>query len=185
MKALKIAAAGGILLIALAVGGCASKANFTGDIADESAPVDEAVASDSVGDKVAKSQEPGFTAGTVSDDARNSGLLSRRLIYFDYDKSLVRTEFLSIAEAHAEFLAVNRDKGIILEGHADERGSNEYNLALGQRRADSVRDIMLANGVFDEQIETVSFGEERPRAFGQDEAAWRENRRVEIIYRDE
>ena len=92
---------------------------------------------------------------------------------------------MAILEAHADFLVRSPNKSLALEGNTDDRGSNEYNLSLGQRRADAVRDVMLANGVSEAQIETLSFGEEAPVALGQTEAAWAENRRVEIRYHDE
>ena len=113
------------------------------------------------------------------------GLLSNRLVFFEYDKSAVMAEDLATINAHADFLIINRGKIAVLEGHADERGSNEYNLALGLRRAEAVREIMVASGVYADQIETISYGEERPRSLGSDESAWLENRRVRIVYSDE
>ena len=113
------------------------------------------------------------------------GLLDKRLIFFEYDKSAVRADDLGVINAHADFLIINRGKTVVLEGHADERGSNEYNLALGLRRAEAVREILVASGVYADQIETVSYGEERPRMVGSDESAWAENRRVRIVYGDE
>ena len=124
----------------------------------------------------------------VADESSASslgGLLGQRLIFFDYDKSAVKADDLGVLNAHADFLIINRGKTVVLEGHADERGSNEYNLALGLRRAEAVREIMVASGVYADQIETVSFGEERPLALGSDEEAWAENRRVRIVYSDE
>ena len=111
-----------------------------------------------------------------------SNILSTRIIYFDYDKDAVRDEFQSVIQAHAKFLTENRGRKIRLEGHADERGSREYNIALGQRRADAVSRVTAVYGVGNERMETISFGEEKPRMAGQDEQAWSQNRRVEIIY---
>ncbi len=124
----------------------------------------------------------------VTDDSnqqRLGGILDERHVFFEFDKSLVRVEYLPVVNAHTDFLVVNRNKTIILEGHADERGSNEYNLALGLRRSQAVNEIMVAGGVFADQIEMISYGEERPRALGSNEAAWAENRRVRIVYSDE
>ncbi len=108
--------------------------------------------------------------------------LSSRIVYFDYDKDVVKPEFQALVQAHAKFLSENRTRKIRLEGHADERGSREYNMALGQRRADAVRKTVTVLGVGADRIETVSFGEDKPRSNGHDEAAWAQNRRVEIIY---
>ncbi len=111
-----------------------------------------------------------------------SNILSKRIIYFEFDKDTVRTEFEAVVQAHAKFLAENRGRKIRLEGHADERGSREYNMALGQRRADAVRKATNLLGVANDRMETISFGEDKPRAQGSDETAWSQNRRVEIVY---
>lgn len=108
--------------------------------------------------------------------------LSKRIIYFDYDKDSVKPEFASVLQAHASYLSQNRNRKIRLEGHADERGSREYNMALGQRRSDAVRRAIGVLGVGGERIETISYGEDKPRAQGHDESAWSQNRRVEIVY---
>lgn len=112
-------------------------------------------------------------------------LTEDRLVFFDFDKYAVKDEFLPVIQAHVEYMVANRNARVILQGHADERGSTEYNLALGQRRADAVREVMESGGVFPDQLEAVSYGEERPRALGSNEAAWAENRRVEIVYSNE
>lgn len=109
------------------------------------------------------------------------GLLANRVVYFDYDSSVVKDEAMPIIRAHAEYLS-NNGASITLEGHADERGTREYNIALGERRADAVRRIMMANGVGSNQIKIVSYGEERPAALGHSEDAWALNRRSEIMY---
>jgi peptidoglycan-associated lipoprotein len=111
--------------------------------------------------------------------------LSKRIIHFDYDSSAIRDEYRSLLEAHAEFLKSNPASKVILQGHADERGSREYNLALGQRRAESVFKAMSLLGVTEAQIEPVSMGEEKPLAEGHDESAWQQNRRTEILYHGE
>jgi peptidoglycan-associated lipoprotein len=112
-------------------------------------------------------------------------ILSKRSVYFDYDSSSVKDEFKPLVTAHAKYLTDNRGRRIVIQGNTDERGSREYNLALGQRRSDSVKKMMLLLGVRDAQVETVSFGEEKPRANGSDEAAWAENRRSDIVYDSE
>lgn len=108
--------------------------------------------------------------------------LSKRVIYFEYDKDAVKGEFASLVQAHAAYLSQNRNRKVRLEGHADERGSREYNMALGQRRADAVRKASAVLGVGNERMETISFGEDKPKSSGHDEAAWAQNRRVEIVY---
>lgn len=108
--------------------------------------------------------------------------LSKRVILFDFDSSAIRDEYRGLLEAHAEFLKSNPAAKVILQGHADERGSREYNLALGQRRSESVLKAMSLLGAAEPQMEAVSFGEEKPVAEGHDEASWQQNRRAEILY---
>ena len=108
--------------------------------------------------------------------------LAKRIIYFAYDSSEIQPEYRSIIEAHAQYLAANPKTVLSLEGHTDERGSREYNLALGERRAQAVKDQMMVLGASASQIHTISYGEERPVADGHDEAAWSQNRRVELVY---
>ncbi|MCU0925707.1 MAG: peptidoglycan-associated lipoprotein Pal [Hydrogenophaga sp.] len=106
-----------------------------------------------------------------------------RVIYFDYDSFVVKPEFAATLEAHAKFLAANRTRKLALEGHTDERGGREYNLALGQKRAEAVRRALGLLGVSDAQVEPVSFGEEKPAVIGFSEEAYAKNRRVEFSYR--
>jgi peptidoglycan-associated lipoprotein len=108
--------------------------------------------------------------------------LSTTVIYFDYDSDQVRSSSLGTINAHGEFLANNPNQLVRLEGHGDERGSREYNLALGERRAQSVLRLMQLQGVLDDQIEIISYGEELPAAPGHNGRAWQRNRRVEIVY---
>jgi peptidoglycan-associated lipoprotein len=103
-----------------------------------------------------------------------------RVVYFDYDSFVVKDEFRPVVEGHAKFLNANKAKRVLIEGHTDERGSREYNLALGQKRAEAVQKAMLLVGAGEAQIEAVSFGEERPAAQGSDESAWAKNRRAEL-----
>ncbi len=112
-------------------------------------------------------------------------LLTERSIYFDFDRYDIKEEFVPVIEAHAKFLLDHPDLKIRVEGNCDDRGSREYNLALGQRRAESVKRAMTLLGVEENRIETVSFGAERPAAFGQNEASWAQNRRSDIVYLDQ
>ena len=109
-------------------------------------------------------------------------LLSRRVIYFDYDESSIKPEFREILAAHAQFLSHNGDYSATLEGHADERGTREYNLALAEQRGNAVMSVLGAGGGASSQLSVVSYGEERPIANCSDESCWSRNRRVEIVY---
>lgn len=119
-------------------------------------------------------------------DSRNfdnpESLLSKRVIYFDFDKSVVRPEYRGIVSAHAAYLAAHGSARMTLEGHADERGTREYNLGLGERRGNAVSGLMSAQGGRGSQMTTVSYGEERPTCRVSDEECWSLNRRVEIVY---
>ncbi len=106
-----------------------------------------------------------------------------RVIYFDFDSFAIRPEGEAVIEGHAKFLAANRARSIAVEGHTDERGGREYNLALGQKRAEAVRRRLVLLGVADNQVEAVSFGKEKPAVNGSDDAAYEKNRRAEISYR--
>jgi len=133
----------------------------------------------------------GAGAGTASAAAANpddegmgpqAGLLATRLVYFDFDSGEIEGAGTDVVAAHAKYLGAHPATRVRLEGHTDERGSREYNIGLGERRAQSVRRALLLQGATDTQISTVSYGEERPAAPGHDEAAWAKNRRVEIVY---
>jgi peptidoglycan-associated lipoprotein len=108
--------------------------------------------------------------------------LAKRSVYFDYDSFVLKDEFRPVVEAHAKYLNSNRSRKVIVQGNTDERGSREYNLALGQKRAEVVRKSLLTLGVSDAQIEAVSLGEEKPKSTGLDEAAFAENRRADLAY---
>lgn len=108
---------------------------------------------------------------------------STRLVYFDYDSFTIRPEFQSVIEAHARFIRSDKARKVVIEGHTDERGGREYNLALGQKRSEAVRKALNLLGVADSQVEAVSFGKEKPVAIGNSEAAMEKNRRAEIVYR--
>jgi len=119
-------------------------------------------------------------------DARNfdnsESLLSKRVIYFDFDKSEVKAEYRSIVAAHASYASAHRSARVTLEGHADERGTREYNLGLGERRGNAISGLLSAGGARGSQLDVVSYGEERPVCRVSDEDCWWQNRRVEIIY---
>ena len=114
-----------------------------------------------------------------------NNILSKRSIYFDFDEYAIKDQYRPIIEAHAKYLQANRNARATLQGHTDERGTREYNIALGQQRADAVKKLMVLLGAQEIQIETVSFGKEKPRREGHDEASWTENRRVDIVHAGE
>jgi peptidoglycan-associated lipoprotein len=121
------------------------------------------------------------TVATVGLDAKNDGSAAApRIVYFDYDSFVVKDEFRGVIDASARRLAANRNQKLTIEGHTDERGGREYNLALGQKRAEAVAKALALLGAAEAQIEPVSFGKERPAAQGSDEAAWAKNRRAEL-----
>lgn len=109
-------------------------------------------------------------------------LLATRKVYFDFDRSEIRSEYLDVLRAHAEFLAANPLVNVTIEGHCDERGSREYNIGLGERRSNAVKRFFEAEGVNASQINTISYGEERPEDDGHNEAAWAQNRRAILVY---
>jgi peptidoglycan-associated lipoprotein len=130
--------------------------------------------------------QPPPTVTTVVDDGKGSAsaneALTKRSIYFDLDSDVVREDSKPILQAHSRYMLANPSIRATLQGNTDERGSREYNLALGQRRSEAVRKLLNVLGVQLGQMEAVSFGEEKPRAQGHDETAWAENRRVDIQY---
>ena len=111
--------------------------------------------------------------------------LSKRSVFFDYDKFEVKDEYRPLVEAHARFLRDNRTAKMLVQGNADERGSREYNVGLGQRRADSLKKMLTLLGVREDQIESVSLGEEKPSCNGHDEDCWAKNRRDDMLYNGE
>ena len=159
----------------------------------EKAPVeDKSAAAGSTAAGTTGAATSGTTTAGVSGTATGANplkdpnnILSKRSIYFEFDSFAVADQYKPIIEAHAKYLAANRNAKVALQGHADERGSREYNIALGQKRADAVKRMMTLLGVQETIVETVSFGEEKPKNSGHDEAAWTENRRVDIIYAGE
>jgi len=125
--------------------------------------------------------------GSYAGDPRKNPAspLSTRSIFFDFDSFVVKAEYRPVLEAHAGYLLSKRDARVILQGNADERGSREYNLALGQKRAEAVRKALAVLGVGEAQLEAVSFGEEKPRNEASTEEAYAENRRTDVVYADE
>jgi len=123
---------------------------------------------------------PGATGAAALKDPNN--ILSKRSVYYEFDKYEVREEYRPMVEAHARYLRENGTTRMLVQGNADERGSREYNLALGQRRSESVKRMLMLLGGREDQIEAVSLGEEKPRATGSNDEAWAQNRRSDMLY---
>jgi peptidoglycan-associated lipoprotein len=164
-----------VMAASLGVAGCASKRPKTA-LPDSNAASAGANGSGADSDNARGANAEDEAAGP------QGGLLATRVVYFEFDSSEVRGTGVEVVAAHARFLAANPATRVRLEGHTDERGSREYNIGLGERRAQAVRRALMLQGALDGQISTVSYGEERPAAAGHDEEAWAENRRVEIVY---
>lgn len=157
---------------------------------DEGAPVE-----DRTGTGAASAPSTGGAQGAAAPQTRVASVSAdaapqqagpagvARLVYFDYDSFAIKAEFQPVIEGHARFLKANPGRRVAIEGHTDERGGREYNLALGQKRAEAVRRALTLLGVADAQLEAVSFGKEKPAASGADEASWAKNRRAEVTYR--
>jgi peptidoglycan-associated lipoprotein len=176
-------------LVAATLAGCSSTPSTEAPVDDRSG------AGTSAGSQAGGAQTGGAGGGGVSGSALGSGsanplrdpnnILSKRSVFFDYDSFVVKDEYRPLVEAHARYLQQNRNARTTVQGNTDERGSREYNIALGQKRADSVKRMMTLLGASESQIETVSFGKEKPRNPGHDEAAWAETRRDDILYAGE
>lgn len=178
----------------VALSGCSSTPEATPKVEDRTAttsatPNTDAGASTSgvgsAGSGIATVNAGGATGAGNSALRDPKSPLSRREIFYDYDSFIVKDEYKPLLEAHAAYLKSNRNARIKVEGNTDERGSREYNLALGQKRSESVKRVLTLLGVSDSQIDTVSFGEEKPRNPASNEAAYSENRRCDLAYAGE
>jgi peptidoglycan-associated lipoprotein len=164
-----------VLMSGFALAACKSKPPTLPDASN--APADTGAATNRAGDTDTT------TRGLPADEqAKQAAIQAGTIIYFDYDRAEIKPEFVPIVTAHAKYLNTNGANKIRLEGHSDERGSREYNIGLGERRAQAVRRALMLQGVTEAQITTVSYGEERPAVQGSDEAAYAKNRRVELVY---
>ena len=167
---LVLIAASGLLLA-----GCPKKPQTLPD----AAPQEEVGAGASTGGASSGSVGTGLTGDAAAlEAAKTAGVI----VYFDYDRAEIKPEFVPVVAAHAKYLNGNPQRKVRLEGHSDERGSREYNIGLGERRAQAVRRALMLQGVTENQITTVSYGEERPAVQGSDETAYGKNRRVELVY---
>ena len=173
------------LVIAALAAGCASKEKQPdASVTDRSAGTTQP--STSTVPNTSSTTTPNRDTNVSGDPLRDpNNILSKRSVYFDFDSNAVKDEYRNLIQAHARYMNDKRDSHIRIEGNTDERGSREYNLALGQRRAEAVKKVMTVLGVNDNRIETVSYGEEKPKSQGHDEQAWAENRRADIRYQGE
>lgn len=173
-----------LLVLAMALSGCATIGNeqatgsLGGPLTDQQKEV-----TGRQGPSAAARGTQGNRALQGASLNKPAGLLSKRVIHFDFDSSIVKPKYMPILEAHGEYLATHPEAKVVIEGHTDERGSREYNLALGARRAQAVEQILLFNGATPEQVSTVSYGEQMPVDPRHTEAAWAKNRRAVIVYR--
>lgn len=171
-----------LLTLTLLLAGCAGIPGMSGsDANQEGAPVTEGgqdAATD--GARISGAVEGGEWTGSPLENP--DSLLYTKTIYFDYDVDQVRADYRDVVAAHGDYLAANPSITVTIEGHADERGSREYNIALGERRANGVKRLLMAQGAAENQIITISYGEERPAAMGSGETTWELNRRAEIVY---
>lgn len=167
-----------VAALVIAIAGCASTEDKRGDAARPQQPAPDKVPP--VASATPRTDVGMADALRAVRDPNNQ--LSKRSVYFDYDNYDVKSEYAKLLEHHGRFLAGRQAIKIMVQGSADERGSHEYNLALGQKRAEAVRRVLVIHGVKDGQIETVSLGEEKPRAPGHNEAAWSQNRRADLAY---
>ena len=182
MKKLTIAA-----LVAIFLVGCQSTPTTQAPVEDKSGTAGTSTPGGASTSGTNQGGVSGSQSGTSGANPLRdpNNILSKRSVYFEFDSFTVADQYKPIVEAHARYLAANRTARVTLQGHADERGSREYNIALGQKRADAVKRMMTVMGVQETIVESVSFGKEKPRNMGHDEAAWAENRRVDILYAGE
>lgn len=166
-----------VLVMILVVTGCTSSKSKTDKETANSGQTSGGAVSSGVPNQTTSGMDP-----LTDPNNPRYNQLQERVIYFEYDKSEIQEQYRTVIEAHAAFLMEHRERTVTLEGHADERGSREYNLALGEKRAKAVELQMTVLGVSPGQIRTVSYGEERPISNGHDESAWSLNRRVELVY---
>ena len=120
-----------------------------------------------------------YEAGAIND---GNSVLAGRIIYFDFDSSKVASDYVELVKHHGKYLSANPNASIRLEGHTDERGTREYNVALGDRRAQAAKRLIMFQGASSDQVTIVSYGEEKPASLGHDESAWHLNRRAELVY---
>lgn len=171
-----------VLATALVMTGCASRKPTAPVSAAATPSTATTVSTEGLSEDAALNAKNLTGASAKGVTAANRAFLAKRVVHFDYDSSDLSTEDYQTLQAHAQFLIANANSRVALTGHTDERGTREYNMALGERRAKAVQSYLITNGVNPQQLEAVSYGKEMPINPGHNEAAWKENRRVEINY---
>lgn len=177
-----------LAVMSMALVGCGSSVKLDEATVESRSPVSTTPAPSAGGSGAGSAQAGGagargVTGVEVGAERAVQPEALKRVVYFDFDSYEIRPEFTRVLEVNARYATADRSRKLALEGHTDERGGREYNLALGQKRADAVRRALVLLGVPDAQMEAVSFGKEKPAAAGSDEAAHAQNRRVELVYR--
>ena len=172
-----------MLVVTMVLAGCASGVKLDDEVpVEDRSATSSGVAVQGIGAGQGGAQT-GVTSVTANDSAAGQGPVGvAHVVFFDYDSYVIRAEARSVIASHAQFLQANKQRKANLEGHTDDRGGREYNLALGQKRADAVRQALTLLGVPESQMESVSFGKEKPLATGGTEVDQAQNRRVEIRY---
>ncbi|MES0326713.1 MAG: peptidoglycan-associated lipoprotein Pal [Gammaproteobacteria bacterium] len=165
-----------ILLMAVALVGC--DANVKPD-ADDSVDGAQVGSVGGEGGRSGQALSVSYEAGAINDA---NSVLAGRIIYFDFDSSKVADDFIELVKHHGRYLSANPSASIRLEGHTDERGTREYNIALGDRRAQAVKRLLMFQGASSDQVTIISYGEEKPANLGHDESTWHLNRRAELVY---
>ena len=171
-----------LLASALVFTCCASRKPATDIAAGNTPNTATTVSTDGLSEDAALNAQNLAGASSKGVTAANKAFLAKRVVHFDFDSSELSSTDYQTLQAHAQFLVANANSKVALTGHTDERGTREYNMALGERRAKAVESFLITNGVSAQQLEAVSYGKEAPVNAGHDEAAWKENRRVEINY---
>lgn len=166
-----------VLVLALSVAGLAACAKKTKPVDDT--PVNNTPRTET---QVNEARDPNHGFKVPLSHPDSAPCLKQRVVNFDYDQSVVRGEFQSTLQCHGKYLSFHPGARLTLEGHADERGTREYNLGLGERRGNAVSDLLQANGGTSSQLSVTSYGEERPTCTATSESCWAQNRRVELVY---
>jgi peptidoglycan-associated lipoprotein len=176
-----------VLAITAGLAGCATTAEDPQSTSATSPSSSSSSTSSTTGTGTRSATAPGTAVppvkGATATATGNTRPDLKRSVYYEFDKAEIKPEYRTLVESHARWLRANPQARLVVEGNADEQGSREYNLALGQRRAESVSKMMTLMGVRAEQVEAISYGEERPRADGHDEKAWSQNRRSDFAQR--
>ncbi len=171
-----------VLAAAIVMTGCANRKPAAAVDATQNPSSATTVSTEGLSEDAALNAQNLAGASSKGVTAANKAFLAKRVVHFDYDSSELSNEDLQTLQAHAQFLVANANSRVALTGHTDERGTREYNMALGERRAKAVESFLITSGVSANQLEAVSYGKEMPINAGHDENAWKENRRVEINY---